>query len=85
MAWRPSAQSQLLHMKKAERYHEFKNLPKQSKQASILYPGLVSKERRIAMAELTDVGKRAPRAAPLLSDEQRSFVSQLGGQAVRSK
>jgi hypothetical protein len=49
-----------------------------------LYPGLVPKERRIAMAELTEQGKQPPRPQGRLSDQQRSFVSPLGGQAVRT-
>jgi hypothetical protein len=85
MAWKPTAQSQLLHMKKAERYHEFKNLPKQSRQASILYPSHVPKERRVAMAELTQEGKRPPRPQGRLSDATRGATSPLGGQAVRTR
>jgi len=83
MSWNPVGRLNAMRM--AERYHEFKNLPKQSRQASILYPSLVPKETRQAMAELTDVGKRPPGATPLLKDSERKWVSQLGGVAKRSK
>jgi hypothetical protein len=83
MAWKPSAQSQLLHMKQAKRYHDWKGMTQDSKRAAILWSGLVPKETRVAMAELTEAGKRSPRASPLLSDQKRSFVSPLGGQAKR--
>jgi hypothetical protein len=81
MSWNPVGRLNAMRM--AQRYHEFKNLPKQSKQASILYPSLVPKETRQAMAELTDVGKRPPVATPLLSDATRGPTSPLGGQAKR--
>jgi hypothetical protein len=81
--WKPAAQPN--QMREAQRYHDWKNLPKQSKQSAILYPSLVPKETQVAMNELTEAGKRSPRASPLLSDQQRSYVSQLGGQAVRRK
>jgi hypothetical protein len=80
-----TARSQLLQMQQAKRYHDWKGMTRDSKRAAILWPGNTSKETRVAMAELTDVGKRPPRASPLLSDQQRSYVSQLGGQAKRSR
>jgi len=79
--WKPAAQLNQMHQ--AKRYHDFRNLPKQSRQASILYPSLVPKETRQAMAELTEAGKRPPRASPLLSHATRGATSPLDGRAKR--
>ena len=79
--WKPAAQ--LNQMQAAQRYHDFRNLPKQSRQASILYPSLVPKETRQAMAELTEAGKKSPKASPLLSDATRGATSPLDGRAKR--
>jgi hypothetical protein len=79
--WKPAAQ--LNQMREAQRYHEFKNLPKQSRQASILYPSLVPKETRQAMSELTEAGKKPPQPERLLKDSERGATSPLDGRAKR--
>ena len=79
--WKPAAQ--LVHRQQVSRYYEWRGMTRDSRRAAILWSGLVPKETRQAMAELTDVGKAAPKAAPLLSDATRGATSPLGGQAKR--
>jgi len=79
--WKPAAR--LSQMQEAKRYHEWRNLPRDSKRAAILWSGLVPKETKIAMNELTDVGKRPPSQPKLLKDSERKYLSPLGGQAKR--
>ena len=79
--WKPAAQ--LNQMREAQRYHEWKNLPRDSQRASILWPALSGRETQQTMAALTGQGKRAPRASPLLSDATRGATSPLDGRAKR--
>ena len=75
--------ARIAHSQEAQRYHEFKNLPKQSKQASILYPHLSEPNIQRAMREISaGEGRRAP-GHRLLKDAERGYVSKLGGQAKR--
>ena len=61
---------------------EWDRRTRQSKLASILYPGLTSETTQAEMAQRSaNEQKRAPKAAPLLDHHSRGPLSPLGGKA----
>jgi hypothetical protein len=64
------------------REKNWSELPRDSKLARTLYPGLADDDTRKAQASFAaSEGKRPPQGAKLLSDTQRGSCSPLGGKA----
>jgi len=61
---------------------EWDQRSKQSKLASVLYPGLTTEKTRAEMQDRAKgEGKRPPAATPLLDHVTRGALSPLGGRA----
>jgi hypothetical protein len=68
-----------------QRQQDWRNLPRDSKLARVLYPALADDDTRKAQASFSaSEGKRPPQGAKLLSDRTRGCVSPLGNVAKQS-
>jgi hypothetical protein len=82
MAWNPTGR--LAHQKGMQTLYEWRNLPKASRQAAILYPHLADPNVQVAMREISaGLGRRAPAQQTLPRDTTATWVSKLGGLAKR--
>ena len=67
------------------RYRSWEGKTEEERLANVLYPHLSSKDDQQTMREIaSSEGRKAPRQSKLLSNQERAFVSPLGGTA-RSK
>jgi hypothetical protein len=72
-------------MNQHERYRNWRNKTEDECCASVLFPHLSTKDDQQTMREIAQSeGRKAPHQSKLLSDQERTFVSPLGGTA-RSK
>jgi len=81
-------QKDLMGQQTVQRVREqnWKYLPRDSKLARTLYPGLADADTRKAQASFAaGEGKRPPAQQKLLSDRERAYQSPLGGQSKWSK
>ena len=81
-----TAAQRLAHQKEMQKYQEWRSLPRQSRQAAILYPHLAEPNIQAAMREISaGLGRRPPTQQTLPIDTVPKWVSKLGGVARRSK
>jgi len=65
-----------------QRQIDFKKQTREAQLSAVLWPNNVDEVTRAAMRGLSaQEGRKAPKSSPILSDRQRGYVSQLGGQA----